>query len=154
MKLLNRLRRTLEFRRKGIKVWYPCNIYPSASIGNDVSIGMFSEIGSDVIIGDGTRIGMGCFIPKGVTIGKGCFLAPRVCFVHDMIEWTEYPNGEDHWQQTVIEDGATIGANVLVRPGVRVGKGALIGIGAVVTKDVGPNEVWFGNPARKVRQRT
>lgn len=154
MSLLNKIRRKLEFKRKGISVWYPCNIYPTACIGRGVSIGMFSEIGNDVRIGEGTRIGMGCFIPQGVTIGKSCFLAPRVCFVHDNIEWVEFPGGQDHWQSTVVEDGATIGANVLVRPGVRIGKGSLIGIGSVVTKDVGPNEVWFGNPARKIRMRT
>jgi len=145
--------RIFDFWRRGIKVWKPCNIYRTAKLGSYVSIGMFSEIGDSVEIGDRTRIGMGVFIPKGVVIGQGCFIGPKVCFVHDKLLWDSFPIGEDHWQKTLVKDGAVIGANALICPGITIGTNALIGIGSVVTKDVGPGEVWYGNPAKFVRYR-
>jgi UDP-2-acetamido-3-amino-2,3-dideoxy-glucuronate N-acetyltransferase len=147
------LLRLIDWKRRGVKVWRPCNVYSTARLGNYVSVGRFSEIGACVEIGDHTRIGMGVFIPKGVIIGDHCFLGPRVCFVHDKLLWDRFPENEDHWQQTVVESGAVIGANALICPGIRIGEGALIGIGSVVTKDVGPYEVWYGNPAQMHRKR-
>lgn len=154
MKILDWLYKKIDRRVRGIVVWEPCNVYDTAQIGHGVSIGMFTEVGDEVRIGDYTRIGMGVFIPKGVTIGAHCFIGPKVCFVHDMLEWERYPGrSEGHWEKTVIEDYVTIGANALIRPGVTISQGALIGLGAVVTRDVGPDEVWYGNPAKYKRKR-
>ncbi len=136
--------------RKGVVVWYPCNIYRTARIGREVNIGMYSEIGPDTVVGDYTRIGMGTFIAARTIIGKGCFIGPKCCFVHDMYP----PMPRDRWQAIHVLDGASIGANVLIRPGVTIGRNALVGLGSVVTRDVGEGEVWFGNPARKERMRT
>jgi len=154
MKIFDRWIRRLEWEARGVKVWKPCNIYRTAQLGKGVSVGMFSEVGDGVVIGDWTRIGMGVFIPKGTTIGSNCFIAPKVCFVHDLMEWDVYPGDtEEHWKATVVEDYVTIGANAMIRPGVRIGSGALIGLGAVVTKDIGAGEVWYGNPAEYKRER-
>lgn len=128
------------------KIWGQCNIYPTAKIGEGVSIGTFSEIGNNVEIGANTRIGAMAYICEGVKIGQHCFLGPRVTFTNDRFP----PSGHDKWEQTVIEDGARIGAAVTVRCGVTIGKGALVGAGSVVTRDIPSGEVWVGIPARKM----
>lgn len=141
--------RWFKFKINNIKVWKYCNIYKTAKIGGNVSIGSFTEIGDGVEIGEGTRIGAGCFIPAGVKIGRNVFVGPKVCFSNDM-----YPPGErEGWQETLIEDEVSIGANVSIRPGIHMYPGALIGMGAVVTKDVQPWEIWAGVPARYIRDR-
>lgn len=146
MGIIQRLKRWLEFKRNNIKVWYPCNIYPSAKIGKGVSIGMYSEIGHNVIIGEGTRIGKGTFIPEGVCIGKDCFIGPHTCFSNDM-----YPmSPKNEWKKTTVCDAAAIGAGVKIRPGVIIGSNTLIGMGAVVTKNIPDNEIWSGVPAKKM----
>ncbi len=133
--------------RELTKVWEPCNIYDSAIIGHGGSIGMFTEIGPNVTIGDRVRIGKGCFIPEGITIGDDCFIGPHVCFSNDM-----YPPGvREDWQRTYILNGASIGANVSIRPGVTIGRNSLVGMGAVVTCDIPDNEVWAGVPAIMIR---
>jgi acetyltransferase-like isoleucine patch superfamily enzyme len=126
------------------KVWQPANIYPTAMIGNDVSIGAFSEIGNNVVIGDKTRVGSSVFIPEGVYVGKDVFLGPRVTFANDKFP----PSGKENWKRTIVEDGARIGANVSILPGVRIGAGSLVGMGSEVTKDVAPGVVVYGNPAK------
>ena len=131
------------------KIWGNCNIYPTAILGEDTSIGSFSEIGDGVQIGDGTRIGAMCFIPAGVTIGKNVFCGPRVTFTNDFFP----PSPKEAWQKTVIEDGASLGAAVSVRCGVVIGRNAMIGMGSVVLKDVPSGECWAGVPAKKIGLR-
>ena len=128
------------------RIWNPCNIYSTAKIGKDVNIGTFSEIGPNVVIGDRVRIGGGCFIPEGVVIEDDVWIGPHVIFSNDKFP----PSPKDKWLQTVVKRGARIGASVSVLPGVVIGEGALVGMGSVVTKDVGPNEVWAGNPAKQL----
>lgn len=149
-KLFLKIFRYLDFRRRGIKVWGPCNIYLSAKIGDNVSIGMFSEIGHNVEIGENTRIGFGCFIPEGVTIGKNCFIGPRVTFSNDM-----YPPAPTKWlwQRTVVQDNVSLGAGVCVRPGVTICEGSLIGMGAIVCHDIPSDMVVTGRPAIPIRKK-
>ncbi|KKN66857.1 hypothetical protein LCGC14_0467250 [marine sediment metagenome] len=130
------------------KIWEPCNIYPSAKIGENVSIGAFSEIGHNVVIGDNVRIGAHAFIPEGVIIEDNAWIGPRVTFSNDMYP----PSGKDKWQETLICVGARIGAGVCIRPGVVIGAGALIGMGAVVTQDIPAGETWAGIPARRMEK--
>lgn len=124
--------------------WHPCNIYPSAQIGKDVSVGMFTEIGPNVIIGDRTRIGAGCFIPEGVTIEEDCFIGPNSLFAND--KWP--PSGRDQWDKTLVRKGARIGAGCCILPGVTIGKNSLLGMGSTLTKNLPDEEVWYGNPAK------
>lgn len=131
------------------KIWEPCNVYPTAQIGEGVNIGAFSEIGNNVVIGDNTRIGAMSYIPEGVVIGKGVFIGPRVTMTNDRFP----PSGKDYWEKTIIEDGARIGAAVTIRCGVVIGLGALIGAGSVVTKDVPPGETWAGVPAKRLERK-
>jgi UDP-2-acetamido-3-amino-2,3-dideoxy-glucuronate N-acetyltransferase len=136
------------------KIWEPCNIYKTAKIGNNVNIGTFTEIGPNVEIGDDTRIGGQCFIPEGVKIGKNVFIGPKVCFTND-----KYPpcplntkeNHKENWLTTIIENNVSIGAGCVILPGVVIKSGAMIGAGSVVTKNIPSNEVWCGNPAKKMK---
>ena len=131
------------------QIWHPCNIYKTATIGTNCSVGMFSEIGDNVKIGQNTRIGFSVFIPEGVIIGDDCFIGPKVCFSNDMFP----PSPKEKWKYTIVKDGAVLGANVSVLPGVTIGAGALVGMGSVVVCDIPDNEVWVGNPAKFLRKK-
>ena len=139
----------LGYRLKGIKVWWPCNIYSSAKIGCNVSIGMFSEIGPHVEIGSWTSIGAGVFIPDGVKIGCGCFIGPKVCFSNDRYP----PSPRENWEQTIVEDNVSIGANVNILPGIIIKRGSRIGMGTVLVGNVPENDVIAGNPGRSIKKR-
>ena len=131
---------------EGTKVWNFVNIY-ECTIGEDSMIGTFVEIQAGVTVGDRTRIQSHSFICELVTIGDDCFIGHGVMFIND----TEPPQPErGKWKETVIEDGVSIGSNATILP-VRIGKGAMIGAGAVVTKDVPPGAVVAGVPAKVLR---
>ncbi len=129
-------------------IWHPCNIYKSAIIGNNVSIGMFTEIGHNVIIGNNARIGAMAFIPEGVIIEDNTWIGPRCTFSNDRFP----PSPKEHWQTTIVKKGARLGAAVCVLPGLTIGEEALIGMGSVVTKSVPDGEIWCGVPAVKIRK--
>lgn len=130
-------------------VWEPCNIYPSAKIGKNVSIGAFSEIGRDVVIGDNVRIGAHAFIPEGVTIEDDVFIGPRCTFANDKYP----PSGKENWDKTLVKRGARIGAAVCILPGIIIGENAVIGMGATVTKDVNDNAEARGHAAIIVEEK-
>jgi acetyltransferase-like isoleucine patch superfamily enzyme len=94
------------------------------------------EIGSDV------RIHTGCYLAQGTRVEAGAFLAPGVVTTND-----RYPVTSD-FDPPVIRAGARVGANATLLPGVVIGKGALVGAGAVVTRDVPAGATVYGNPAR------
>ena len=132
-------------RAKCAKVWQPCNIYPTAKIGDNVNIGAFTEIGPGVVIGDYSRIGSGCFLCQGVELEGYVFLGPSVTFTHDR----NFPSGGQGWEKILVRRGARIGGGSVILPGVVIGVESVIGAGSVVTKSVPDGECWFGNPARK-----
>lgn len=103
-------------------------------------------IGKDVSIGEDCLIQAFCFIPDWVTIEDGVFLGPRVTFTNDK----RPPSYGKHWIATLVRKGASIGAAATILPGVTIGEKAVIGAGAVVTKNVPDGETWVGNPARKI----
>jgi len=131
---------------KGTKIWHPelVNIY-GCRIGDDCNIGSFVEIGPDVEIGNRCKIQSKVFIPKGVTIGDDVFIGPGVIFLND-----KHPPSKGEWLavKTFVEDGVAIGGGALILPGIKLGKGCVIGAGAVVTKDVQPYMTVIGVPAR------
>lgn len=133
-----------------VVIWYPANIYLTAKIGKGTSIGMYTEVGHNVNIGKNCRIGKGCFIPEGVSIGDDCFIGPHTCFSNDMYP----PASKDEWEHTYVSNGASIGANVSVRPGVHIGRYSLIGMGSVVVCDIPANEIWVGVPAKRIRRKS
>jgi UDP-2-acetamido-3-amino-2,3-dideoxy-glucuronate N-acetyltransferase len=122
------------------------NIYDSAKIGEDCSIGAFVEIGKNVVIGDRCRIGTGAYIPENVQIGNDVFIAPHVVFTND-----KNPPSNGKWRETsptLVKDGVTIGANSTILPSLVLMDGCQIGAGSVVTKDVDVGRLVYGNPAR------
>ncbi len=119
-------------------------------IGDDVSIGTQSVVEHHVTIGNGVRLHTRVFVPEYSVLGDGCWLGPGV-----MITNARYPRSEGVKDRLIgahIEEGAIIGANAVLLPGVHVGARALVGAGSVVTQDVAPGMIVAGNPARVINQ--
>lgn len=119
------------------------NLY-GCELGDNVFIGPFVEIQSNVKIGNNTRVSSHSFICSSVEIGENCFIAHGVMFTND-----KFTEDRDNWveRKTIVGKNVRIGSNATILP-VNIGDGAIIGAGAVVTKDVLPNQVVKGNPAK------
>ena len=127
-------------------VWQFCVILENAVIGSDCNINCNVFIENDVFIGDRVTIKPGVQIWDGVSIEDDVFIGPNVTFTNDLIPRSKvYP---ERFEKTLIKKGASIGANATIVAGIEIGENALIGAGSVVTKNVPPNTVWFGNPAK------
>ncbi len=119
------------------------------TIGNNVSVGSHTVIERDNVIEDNVRIHSHCFIPEFVLIKKKAWLGPRVTILN--VLHPPCPKFEECAKSVIIEENAKIGGNVTILPRVRIGKNSLIGAGAVVTKDIPPDSVAVGNPARVIK---
>ncbi len=130
---------------KNTKIPYPdlVNLY-GCEVCDDCFIGPFVEIQSGVEIGAGSRIQSHSFVCSGVKIGKDVFVGHGVMFINDRHPVHREPKD---WEEIIVEDNVAIGSNATILP-CRIGKNALVGAGAVVTKDVPPNKVVAGNPAK------
>jgi acetyltransferase-like isoleucine patch superfamily enzyme len=130
----------------GTRVWAFAHVLPGAVIGADCNIcdGVFVE--NDVVVGDRVTVKCGVQLWDGVRLEDDVFVGPNATFTNDLFPRSrEYP---ESFPRTVVGTGASIGANATILPGVRIGRRAMVGAGAVVTKDVPPNAVVVGNPAR------
>jgi UDP-2-acetamido-3-amino-2,3-dideoxy-glucuronate N-acetyltransferase len=128
------------------KVWHYSVILRHTRIGDNCNIGSHVEIGAYCTIGNLTRIGKGTFIPSRAVIGTNVFIGPNVTFCDDKYPRANNPNY--HAEPPVVEDGVSVGAGAVILPGIRLGTNCLVGAGAIVTEDVEPSEVVYGNPAR------
>ena len=127
------------------RVWQYSVILKQAEIGANCNICAHTLIENDVLIGDNVTVKSGVFIWDGITIEDNTFIGPCVAFTNDKHPRSkQYP---EEFLRTVVEAGASIGANATILPGIKIGKNAMVGAGAVVTKDVPENAIVVGNPA-------
>lgn len=133
---------------KGTRVWQYVVIFEGARIGQNCNICAHTLIENDVLIGDDVTIKSGVYLWDGITIRDKVFIGPNATFTNDKKPRSkQYP---DQYMKTIIEEGASIGANATILPGLTLGAYCMIGAGSVVTKDVLPYTVVVGNPARLV----
>jgi len=138
----------------GTSIWHQCQIRPGVSIGTNCIFGKGVYVDSDVQIGKNVKIQNYVSVFHGVTIEDGVFIGPHVCFTNDMRPRAINPDGSlksaDDWtvSKTIIKMGAALGANSTIRCGIVIGEWAIVGSGSVVTKDVPPYGLVYGNPAK------
>lgn len=135
------------------------NLY-GCFIGDDTKIGAFVEIQKHAVVGKRCKISSHTFICEGVSIEDNVFVGHGVTFVNDSYPRATASDGalqtEADWkvEPTVVRKGASIGSGVTLLANITIGENALIGAGSVVTKDVPPNSIVVGNPARVIRYIT
>ncbi|HSQ40867.1 MAG TPA: DapH/DapD/GlmU-related protein [Fibrobacteraceae bacterium] len=132
----------------GSKVWHHCHLRRGAHLGANCVLGKGVFIDVDVLIGDRAKIQNGVSVYHGVTLENDVFVGPGVVFTND-----RHPRAFGDWQfnpadATLVHEGASICAGACIRCGLEIGPYAMIGMGAVLTHNAGPYELWLGNPAR------
>src|SRR5689334_11572531 len=133
---------------KNVKIWHFAYIGGDTEISDNVVIGSLSHIDYSVKIGENTRIEGSVYIPPLTNIGKNVFIGPAATFTNDPYPTSTKMTG------VVVEDGAIIGSRAAIKSGVRIGRNSVVAMAAVVTKDVPPEVVVIGHPARIKYSRT
>ena len=127
---------------KNVRIWHFAYVGDNTEIGDNVKIGSLAHVDYNVKIGDNTMIEGMVYIPPLSRIGKNVFIGPAASLTND-----PYPASKK-MIAVIIEDGAIIGARAVIKAGVKIGKNSVVAMGAVVTKDVPPNSVVIGIPAK------
>ncbi|QOD11852.1 N-acetyltransferase [Psychrobacter sp. 28M-43] len=134
---------------KGTRVWQYSVILENAKIGDDCNICAHTLIEGDVTIGNNVTIKSGVYIWDGTRIEDNVFLGPNATLTNDLMPRSkQYP---DSFSGIILKKNSSIGANATLLPGVTIGEGAMVGAGAVVTKNVPDYAVVVGNPAKVIR---
>lgn len=143
---------------KGVKIYNFVNAY-GCSIDDGTKVGTFVEIQKGATIGKNCKISSHTFICEGVNIQNNVFIGHNVTFINDKFPRATNEDGsmqsEADWQcmETLVEEGASIGSSATILCGIKIGKKAIVGAGAVVTRNVPEGAVVAGNPARIIRQK-
>jgi len=132
----------------GTKVWHFSHVMPGAIIGKGCSIGQNVNIGGKAVLGDNVKVQNNVSIYDNVTLENDTFCGPSMVFTN-VFNPRSHVSRKDEYMDTLIKRGATIGANATIVCGHTVGRYALIGAGAVVTKDVPDYALMYGNPAHQ-----
>jgi acetyltransferase-like isoleucine patch superfamily enzyme len=127
---------------KNVKIWHFAYVGDNTIIGDNVKIGSLAHVDYNVVIGDNTMIEGLVYIPPLSKIGKNVFIGPAAALTNDPYP----PSGK--MVGVTVEDGAVIGSRAVIKAGVTVGKNSVVAMGAVVTKNVPPNTVVAGVPAK------
>ena len=139
-----------------VRIFAFVNLY-GCEIGDDSKIGTFVEIQKNAKVGQRCKISSHTFICEGVTIEDEVFIGHNVTFINDLFPRATSAAGtlqtEADWEcrPTLVKRGASIGSSVTLLCGITVGEKAIVGAGSVVTRDVPPNAIVAGNPARVLR---
>jgi len=141
---------------KGVILNAFINLY-GCKIGDNTKIGTFVEIQKGAKIGRNCKVSSHTFICEGVTIEDNVFVGHNVTFINDLYPRATTAGGElqtdDDWEciPTLVKKGASIGSSATLLSGITIGENAIVGAGSMVTKDVPPNTIVAGNPARIIR---
>jgi len=139
---------------KDVKIFDFTNLY-GCEIGDGTKVGTFVEIQKNAFIGKNCKISSHTFICEGVHIGDNCFIGHNVTFINDKYPRATNEDGsmqtESDWsvEETFIGNGVSIGSSSTILCGIKIGDGAMIGAGSVVTKDVPAKATVYGVPARE-----
>lgn len=132
---------------KGTKIWHFSHLMTGCRVGNDCNIGQNVVISPNVVLGNNVKVQNNVSIYTGVICEDDVFLGPSVVFTN-VINPRSAISRKSEYQTTHVSEGATIGANATIVCGVRIGRYAFIGAGAVVTRDVPDYALVLGNPAQ------
>ena len=138
----------------GTSVWNEAQIREGAVVGSDCVIGKGVYIDRDVVVGSRVKIQNRASLFRGLTVEDGVYIGPHVSFANDRHPRAVKPDGspmtDDDWEvePTLVRAGASIGAGSIILPGLTIGRWAMVGAGAVVTRDVQDQALVIGNPAR------
>ena len=131
------------------RVWQHCVILDDVVIGAECNICFSCFIERGVRVGNRVTVKNGVYLWEGITVEDDVFIGPNATFTND-----RYPRSRvrpAQWLETTLERGCSIGAAAVILPGIRIGYGAMVGAGTVVTGDVPPNKLVVGNPGRVLR---
>ncbi len=129
-------------------IWHFCHVMPAAVIGSNCILGQNVFVDNNVKIGNGVKVQNNVSVYNGVTLEDDVFIGPSVVFTN-VINPRSFIERKDEFKPTLVQQGATIGANATVICGITIGEYAMIGAGAVVTRDVPAYALMTGNPARQ-----
>ena len=135
---------------KNTKIWHFTHVMSSAVIGDNCTVGQNCFIGENVTIGNNVKIQNNVSIYDGVVLEEDVFIGPSVVFTNVKFTRSKKPVNKNY-EKTIIKKGVSIGANSTIICGVTISDNSFVGAGSVVTKDLGKNGLYFGNPARLVR---
>lgn len=131
------------------KIWHFCHIQSGAVIGKHCSLGQNVNVADGALIGNHVKIQNNVSVYSGVTLKDNVFCGPSCVFTNDLNPRAAYPKGSINYVRTLVDEGASIGANATIICGTRIGRWALVGAGSVVSKDVKDYAVVVGVPARQ-----
>ena len=133
---------------EGTKIWHFCHVLPNAKIGSKCVLGQNVNVGSRAVIGNNVKIQNNVSIYDDVILEDDVFCGPSMVFTN-VLTPRSHVSRKHAYDKTLIKRGVTMGANCTIVCGVTIGQFAFIGAGAVVTKDIPPYALVFGNPARQ-----
>lgn len=131
---------------EGTRIWHFSHIMPGAVIGKNCNLGQHTFVDDNARIGNGVKIQNNVSVYNGVVLQDDVFVGPSAVFTN-VINPRSFIERKQEFKSTVVKTGATIGANATILCGISIGEYAMIGAGAVVTKDVRPYSLVTGNPA-------
>ncbi len=139
---------------QNVAIWHHAQVREGAVIGNNCILAKGAYIDKNVIIGDNCKIQNYSSLYHGVTVERNVFIGPHSVLTNDKVPRATNPDGtsktDRNWKENpiLVREGSSIGARVVVLPGIVIGKFAMIGAGSVVTKDIPNFGLVYGNPAR------